>query len=157
MKEFTRKEMAMIASNQMPALIAAGWTPSDLRAAGWTPSDLIADFGKIPQIDKPYTRLLADINANKRAFKQSTFGPETSMPTEKNICNTPMCTAGHLVSMGGKDGWKLKEKYGFSFAAGLIHEISHPGWPCQNFGAIPDKYALAYIEEMAEREQQEAA
>jgi len=210
-KEFTRHELALMASRQFSALIAAGWTPSALRAAGWTPSALIAAgwtpsaliaagwtpsalraagwtpsalraagwtpsalraagwtpsaliaagwtpsalraaFGDIPVLEKPYTHLLADIQAKKRAFKQSTFGPERPTP-EPNICNTPMCTAGHLVNMAGAAGWKLKDKYGFAGAASLIHDMSHPGWPQQNYGAIPDDWALAYIEEMAQHE-----
>jgi hypothetical protein len=63
-----------------------------------------------------------------------------------------MCTAGHLVNMGGGMGYALKDKYGFSVAAALIHEKAHPGWPCQNFGSIPQDWALAYIEEMAGHE-----
>ena len=74
------------------------------------------------------------------------------MTPEENICKTPMCTAGHLVSMAGAAGWALKEKHGFAHAAALLHDAAHPGVPCQNFGNIPDAWALAYIEEMAERE-----
>ena len=196
-KKFTRHELALMASGQFSALIAAGWTLSDLRAAGytlsdlradgwtpsaliaagwtpsalraggWTPSDLmkagwtaselIEAFGEIPVLEKPYTRLLADINAKKRQFRQSTWGPEGAPTPEPNICNTPMCTAGHLVSMAGEAGWALKEKYGFAGAALLIHDAAHPGVPAQNFGAIPDAWALAYIEEMAERENTQSA
>ena len=184
-KKLTRHQLALLASGQFSDLIAAGytlsdlraagWTPSDLRAAGWTPSDLIAAgwtpsalraagwtlsdlraaFGEIPVLEKPYTRLLADINAKKRQFRQSTWGPEGAPTPEPNICNTPMCTAGHLVSMAGEAGWALKERYGFAGAALLIHDAAHPGVPAQNFGAIPDAWALAYIEEMAEREAKE--
>ena len=68
-----------------------------------------------------------------------------------------MCTAGHLVNMAGKKGWELRDKYGYEIAAMILHEKAHPGWPCQNFGLIPDEWALAYIEEMAEREQNEEA
>ncbi len=71
---------------------------------------------------------------------------------EDNICGTPMCTAGHLVNMAGEIGYKLKSKYGWANAAMLIHLKSNPDLPVQNFGSIPQEWALAYIEEMAERE-----
>jgi hypothetical protein len=134
------------------ALRAAGWTPSDLMAAGWTPSDLRAGLGEIPVLDKPYSRMLAEINAGKRTFKQSTWGPENSPTPEPSLCNTPMCCAGHLVSLAGEAGWNLRKKVGFAGAAALIHDAAHPGWPLQNFGAIPDAWALAYIETMAQHE-----
>src|SRR6202000_3399952 len=56
-------------------LIAAGWTPRDLRAAGWTPSAL-REFDDIPVLENVYSRLLSDIQSNKRKFSQSTFGPD---------------------------------------------------------------------------------
>ena len=64
-----------------------------------------------------------------------------------------MCTAGHLVNMAGKIGWDLKAKYGFRGAATLIHLKTHPNFPIQNFGAIEDERAMAYIEAMAEWEE----
>ena len=98
---------------------------------------------------KVWRRLLADLRASKRQHKQSTWGPEDAPTPEPNLCNTPMCTAGHLVSMGGEKGWALKEEYGWATAAALIHYKAHPDQPVQNFGAIPDAWAMAYIEEMA--------
>lgn len=163
-KSLSKHEMALLASNQFDALRAAGWTPSeliaagftpsDLRAAAFTPSDLRAALEEVPMLDKPYSRLLADIKDKKRKFNQSTFGPDSA--PAKNVCGTPMCTAGHLVNMAGAAGWKLKKQFGFAGAARLIHEKAHPDWPPQNFGNIPDALARAYIEEMAEREAQEA-
>lgn len=121
-----------------------------LRAAGWTPSDL-QEFDNIPIIENVCSRLVADIEAGRRKHRQSTFGPDTKTP-EPNICNTPMCTAGHLVNMAGEIGWDLKKKYGWETAARLIHSRAHPGWPPQNYGGIPDAWALAWIETMAEHE-----
>lgn len=140
--KFSRHELFLMASKQFSALIAAGWTPSALRES----------IGEIPVLEKPYTRLLAEIQEKKRKFKQSTWGPEMERTPESNICKTPMCTAGHLVSMAGEAGWALKQKYGFATAALLPHDAAHPAIPSQNFGAIPDAWALAYIEEMAELE-----
>lgn len=136
-----------------------GWTAHDLRDAGLTASDMRDagfELGDIPFVERPYSRLLSDIKEQKRQFRQSTFGPST-LTTEDHICQTAMCTAGHLVNMAGAAGWKLQEQFGILAAARLIHDRAHPGWPCQNFGAIPDDWALAYIEEMAAREVAEAA
>lgn len=63
-----------------------------------------------------------------------------------------MCTAGHLVNMAGEMGYKLKDKYGWAFAASMIHEKSCPHLPQQNYGGIPQEWAEAYIEEMARLE-----
>jgi len=127
-------------------LLAAGCTALQLLAAGCTASQLFND--ETPLLHKPYTALLAAINASERKFDQSSFGPEISPPAE-HICGTAMCTAGHLVSMAGAQGQALKEKLGFPQAAALIHAKAHPDYPCQNFGIIPDAWALAYIEMMA--------
>ena len=94
--------------------------------------------------------MLAGINAGKLKHDQSTFGPDSDPKT--NLCKTQMCTAGHLVNMGGAAGYALRDAYGFTTAAALIHQKAHPGWPCQDFGIIPQDWAIAYIEEMAEHE-----
>src|SRR3990167_5050627 len=132
-------------------LRAAGWTPSDLRAAGWTPSDLRAaeeEWASIPVIPKLYTQLLKAIESEERIHDQSTFGPEHP----NNVCETPMCTAGHLVNMAGEVGYELKKKYGFPVAARLIHLKSRPDAPPQNYGSIPQDFAMAYIRERAKEE-----
>ena len=151
---------ALIAAGWTPsALIAAGWTPSALRAAGWTPGELSAagwtpgpfrEWDDIPILEKPYTRMLAQIESGERIHNQSTFGPDCD--PGKNLCNTPMCTAGHLVNMAGEIGYKLLEKYGWERAAFLIHTKSRPDVPPQNFSGIPQELALAYIRERAEEE-----
>jgi hypothetical protein len=63
-----------------------------------------------------------------------------------------MCTAGHLVQLAGDAGWKLKERYDWIGAATLIHYKAHPNLPPQNFGSIPQEWALAYIKHMAKVE-----
>lgn len=54
--------------------------------------------------------------------------------------------------MAGQVGYELRKKYGWSTAARMIHFKAHPDQPCQDFGAIPQDFAMAYIETMAERE-----
>ena len=135
-------------------LIAAGFTPSDMRASGWTPSALRAaeeEWDSIPVLEKPYSRLLAEIKAGKRKHDQSTFGPDCDPKT--NLCGTSMCTAGHLVNMAGEIGYKLKDKYDWQIAARLIHMKSRPDVPPQNFGGIQQEFAMAYIEERAAEEE----
>ena len=130
-------------------LMAAGWTPSDLMAAGWTPSDL-KEFEDVPVLVKPYSTMLARIEAGQILHMQSTFGPDCDPKT--NLCKTPMCTAGHLVNMAGKIGYELKRKYGWEIAAAIIHRKSRPDVPPQNFGGIPQEMAMAYIRERAAEE-----
>jgi hypothetical protein len=146
----TRKQIYFLASRQIRA---EGFTLAEIRAAGFTKKQIDELEARIPLIEKPYTEILSGIKARERIFKQSTFGPDQDTP-EFNICNSAMCTAGHLVNLGGSAGWKLKEEFDYSIAAALIHYKAHPNLPPQNFGAIPDEWALAYIEEMAEIEAQ---
>ena len=142
---------AIAAGYSLSDAIAAGYSLSDAIAAGYSESDL-KEWESIPILEKPYSHLLADIKEKKRIHRQSTWGPDK--PTdEKHICDTPMCTAGHLVNMAGKIGWDLKDKYGFKDAATLIHLKTHPDFPIQNFGAIEDERAMAYIEAAAEFEE----
>jgi hypothetical protein len=118
-------------------------------------SEKIKEFDEIPVLKKPYTTLLEDINHKKRIHQQSTFGEIETFEQfceVGNVCKTPMCTAGHLVSMCGEIGYKLKQKYGWSTAANLIHLKTYPNYPSQNFGSIPQDHAIAYIEYMAEVE-----
>ena len=155
-----RKIKTLLASRQFSALLSAGYSASDVRSAGYSASDVLsagysasdvqALEDSIPLIEKPYSRIWAGIQAQTIKHDQSTFGPNADPKT--NLCKTQMCTAGHLVNMGGAQGYALKEKYHFATAAALIHYKSHPGWPCQDFGCIPQGWALAYIEEMAEHE-----
>jgi hypothetical protein len=140
------------------ALLSAGYSVSDLCSAGYSVSALRSagySASDVPILINPYSKMWADIQAKTMNHDQSTFGP-TELQPEANICGSAMCTAGALVQMGGEKGWALQEKFGFATAAWLIHDASHPSWPCQNFGTIPQEWALAYIEKMAERELEEA-
>ncbi len=109
-------------------------------------------MASVPLVNHPYSRMLAGIQDKKRIHKQSTWGDLNGPEDDTNICGSPMCTAGHLVQMGGAAGWALRLQYGWATAASLIHAKAHPDVPPQNFRAIPQDWALAYIETMAERE-----
>ena len=138
------------------ALRGAGYSARALREAGYSASALLeagysaSSIPTIPVIQLPYTKILKAIEANPSCHRQSTFGGETY--EEHHACGTAMCTAGHLVALSGLEGWELKEKFGWKAAASMLHQAAHPGWPCQDFGVIPDKDAMEYIKEMAERE-----
>jgi hypothetical protein len=106
----------------------------------------------VPKLEKPYTQLLTDIKEKKRTHNQSTFGTVEDFDPALNVCGTPMCTAGHLVNMAGKVGYELKKKYGWEAAATFIHRKSLPDFPVQNFGSIPQSWAMSYIEAAAEFE-----
>ena len=112
------------------------------------------EWDSIPILDKPYTQLLKEIKSKKRLHDQATFGAIEDFDCEKNVCETPMCTAGHLVNMAGEVGYELKNNYGWEKAAYLIHKKTHPDFPVQNFGSIPQEWAMAYIEEMVELEKE---
>jgi hypothetical protein len=142
----------------------SGFTPEQI--SGFTPeqiSGLSAEglaahknfWDAVPKIEAPYSTMLADIRAHRRIHNQSTFGPDAD--PKENLCGSPMCTAGHLVNMAGEAGYELKEKFGWADAARFIHLKSRPDVPPQNFGSIPQAWALAYIEERAEEEQAAAA
>ena len=137
--------------------LRAGYSLADAREAGYSLAGARLAGYEIPELPiliKPYTQMWSDIQAKRMNHNQGTFGPASLQP-EANICGTAMCTAGGLVQMAGAAGWALREKFGFALAAWLIHEASHPGWPCQNFGAIKQEWAFAYIESMAKREEVE--
>ena len=59
--------------NQMALTATAGCTASQMLDAGFTASQMLH---RVPKIDNPYSTILADIKANRRTFKQSTWGPE---------------------------------------------------------------------------------
>ena len=109
-------------------------------------------YKDVPLVENPYTNLLNDINSKKRKHNQADYGPKYD--PKENLCGTQMCTAGHLINMGGESGYALLKKCGsFSEAATLIHLKSCPDMPLQNFGGIEQSHAMAYIELMAEFEQ----
>ena len=103
----------------------------------------------IPVLTNLYSRILADIEESKRQLNQATFGPDTA---PVNICDTPMCIAGHTVNMAGAEGYKLKDLFGFSAAARLIHFASRPDVAPPRYDSYANEWALAYIEARAAEE-----
>ena len=119
---------------------------------GWlSEENQIILFGgaDVPKVERLYSKMLADINASKRDLDQSTFGP-SGAPT--NICDTPMCLAGHTVNLAGAKGYNLKNRFSFDIAARLIHRASCPDFPEPRYDSYPNEWALSYITEMARLE-----
>jgi hypothetical protein len=109
-------------------------------------------YDALPVLDKPYTRLLNDINEKRRTFQQSTFGDICDFDPDRNICGSAMCTAGHWVNMMGKAGYDMYKEFGWEITAAAGHHKVHPDYPPQNFSAIPQEFALGYIEFMSDVE-----
>jgi hypothetical protein len=105
--------------------------------------------GEVPKLVKPYTAILAGIEAGDRVLDQSTFGPEEQ---EKHVCGTPMCIAGSLVEFAGAEGWRLKEELGWEGAAALLHYEAHPNLPHANFGSVGNEASMIYLRQMAKLE-----
>jgi hypothetical protein len=105
---------------------------------------------EIPIVEKLYSTMLIQIQSKNRLLEQSTFGPASD--PETNLCNTPMCIAGHTINIAGADAYKLQERLGFSATAFLIHAVSRPDVPAPRYDSYPNEWALAYIEERAAEE-----
>ena len=138
-------------------LVESGVTVSDLIRAGVTVSQLVRGYSTadVPTVEKPYSRMLAAIESRAIIHDQSDYGPgHYDCGPETDSCGTPMCTASHLVAMAGEAGAKLLDACdgNLPLAAGLIHAMSRPDAPCQDFGSIPQEWALAYIRERASEE-----
>ena len=99
--------------------------------------------------------LLSDINESKRKYGQETWGEIESYCEDLNICNTPMCIAGHFVHMAGESGYRLKNIFGWATAAGLLHIKSSPNTPIFNYTNTSNEAGMAYIEMMAAFENRE--
>ena len=108
-------------------------------------------WDKVPTVSGLYGRILADITAERRSLDQSTFGPYRE---PVNVCDSPMCIAGHTVSVAGVEGYRLLDylKGNFAAAAACIHAKSLPTTPRPRYDSYPNEFALAYIEEQAEAE-----
>jgi hypothetical protein len=127
-------------------VLGAGYSASALLGAGCSASDVQATA---PKLIKPYTKINDDLKKNRRKFCQATFGDDKG---HTHPCETPMCIAGHLVSLAGDAGWELKRKFGFASAAAFIHATAHPEIPCPNFASYSDDLALGFIRHMAKLE-----
>ena len=150
---------ALAAGYSLGAACAAGYSLSAARAAGYSLGEAEIKWWKsAPKIEKPYTTLLSDINNKKRNYRQSDWGDIKDFDPNRNICNSPMCIAGHLVNIMGKWGYELLvEKCNGSFyqAATIIHNELHPDFPAFIFTITDQDTGLAYIELMVEMENSE--
>jgi hypothetical protein len=107
----------------------------------------------VPTLINPYSTLLKEITEKKRLYKQSEWGDITDFNCDENVCESPMCIAGHLVNFAGDIGYKLQKQFGWAKAAGIIHLKTHPDVPVFNFFITSNEIGLAYIEMMAAYEQ----
>ena len=129
---------------------------SPAQICGLSPDQAAAIFGdaSVPKVEKLYSKMLAGIRDAKRKLDQSTFGPDED--AGENLCDTPMCIAGHTVNLAGAAGYALKDRFSFEAAARLIHRASCPDTPEPLYGNYPSAWALSYIEEMARLEDESA-
>jgi hypothetical protein len=160
LSELTPDQLSELTPDQLRGLTAyqlSGLTPDQLR--GLTPDQLRGltpdQLGEltpleVPKVERLYSSILAQINAGQRLLDQKTFGPDDG--PGKNLCGTPMCIAGHTVQCAGPVGYELKERYGFSIAAALIHRASRPDAPLPRYDVYPNEWALAFIEARAAEE-----
>ena len=134
LRELTRDQLSWLTGDQL-----RGLTRDQLRG-------LTGDHKEL-KVEGLYSRILADINATKRILDQNTFGPDGG--PKANLCDTPMCIAGHTVNLAGEAGYKLSESLGFAGAARLIHLLSRPDVAEPRYDSCPNEWALAYIEARA--------
>ena len=144
------KEMMVVLASERMTGDQLSWLTGD-QLSGLTGAQLswLTGDQKIPKVENLYSRMLDDINADKRKLDQKTFCPYEA---ETNICDSPMCIAGHTVNLAGADGYKLKKAFGFAGAARLIHNMSRPDVGEPRYDNYPSEWALAYIEARAAEE-----
>ncbi len=142
----TGDQLSWLTRDQLRGLTGAqlSWLTRD-QLRGLTGDQLRGLTGDqaIPVLPNLYSRILADIEESKRKLNQATFGPD---------CDTPMCIAGHTVNLAGAEGYKLKDLFGFSTAARLIHFASRPDVAPPRYDSYANEWALAYIEARAAEE-----
>ena len=152
----TRDHLSWLTRDQLRGLTGdqLSWLTGD-QLRGLTRDQLRGLTGdqKIPKVKSLYSAMLADIQKSARLLDQKTFGPDNG-PAEDNVCKTPMCIAGHTVSLAGTAGYDLCKRLGFAGAATLIHRMSRPDAPLPRYDSYPNEWALAYIEARAAEESQ---
>ena len=110
-------------------------------------------WDKVPTVSGLYGRILTDIKTERRHLDQGSFGPYREPVA---VCESPMCIAGHTVSVAGIEGYRLLDylKGDFAAAAACIHTKSLPTTPRPRYDSYPNEFALAYIEERAAEEKE---
>lgn len=101
----------------------------------------------LPVIPDQYAALLKEIEGNPAIYKQSTFGELND--AKSNVCESPMCIAGHQVHMAGKEGYKAKKEFGYATTAALVHLKAYPDAPVFNYMLTDNASGLLYIKMMA--------
>ena len=156
LRGLTRDQLSWLTGDQMSWLTRdqLSWLTRD-QLRGLTRDQLrgLTRDQKIPKVKSLYSAMLADIQKSARLLDQKTFGPDNG-PAEDNVCKTPMCIAGHTVSLAGTAGYDLCKRLGFAGAATLIHRMSRPDAPLPRYDSYPNEWALAYIEARAAEESQ---
>lgn len=107
----------------------------------------------LPVVENQYTSILNGIKDKTIVYKQSTFGELNDGDAKTNVCESPMCIAGHQVHMAGKEGYKAKAKFGYATTAALVHLKAYPDAPVFNYMLTDNAAGMAYIEMMAGFEQ----
>ena len=100
-----------------------------------------------------YTDMLKGIEEKKLIYKQSTFGEIADYDPKLNVCESPMCIAGHHVHAGGKAAYDAKKVFGYAGVAGMLHLKTYPDAPIFDYMKTDNGQGMAYIEMMAEFEQ----
>ena len=154
-----KETMALLASSSLTRDQMAGLTGDQLASLtrdqlAWLTSEQLAGLTgnyNIPKVENLYSRMLDGLNTHIRTLNQDTYGPEEP---PLDICDTPMCIAGHTVHLAGEAGYALKDNLGFPLAARLIHDASRPDAVPPRYDTYPTPWALAYIEVRAAEEAQ---
>ena len=140
----TRAQLSGLTGNQLSGLTRAQLSVLTRKQLSGLTGDLA-----VPKVERLYSSMAADLAAKKRVLQQSTFGPHDP---GANVCDTPMCIAGHTVHLAGEAGYTLMRRLGFAGAAALIHHASRPDVSAPRYDSYPDEWALAYIEARAAEE-----
>jgi hypothetical protein len=146
----TRDQLRGLTGDQLSWLTRdqlRGLTRDQLR--GLT-GDQLSSLDEIPIVENLYSQILEGIEKEQRRLDQGDFGPSSDPGDE--LCETPMCIAGHTVNLAGQAGYDLVNNLGFPIVATLIHRRSRPDAPLPRYDSYPNEWALAYIKERAAEE-----
>lgn len=112
--------------------------------------DIRGILDSIPEIkDNPYTSILSQISKGEITFDQKEYDSLKTYDKDRDIKNTGLNLASHIIELAGKAGYNLREYTSYKLAAGLIHKKKYPTVPVFNFD-IPDNiFGMAYIETLA--------
>ena len=98
-----------------------------------------------PAIEHLDAKILQQIEAKPETFNMQAWHGDDD---EGEACGTTHCRAGWAITLAGKEGKELEEKYGPSLAGALIYTHSRPGKPVPDF-FTDNETALADIRKCA--------